>query len=146
MSGADADAGGDLLRLRRGVGLIYVLAGLANWAEIGLALLASSGRLPFSISPRLWSQLFFGHFLLLVVSGLLYLTISYYVSGLFTYLALMDYLVGVPVFMIALPAILGLVIHGAPAALAFLPGGFLLAYGFGLRRGRAMGFFQPRSL
>ena len=131
---------GDLPRLRRGVGAVYLAAGVLHWAEMALALSAAFHKLPFAIPAPLWSRLFFGHFLLLILGGSLYLAVSYFRSGLFTYLALVDYIVGIPVFMIGFPLLFGYVAGGGPWPLAFVPGAFLVAYGWGLRRGRAMGF------
>ena len=119
-----------LLRLRRGVGAIYALSGALH-----CILVALHGPLP--LSARLWSQLYFGHFLLLIVGGALFLTVNYFRSGLFTVEPLVNFIVGIPVFMILLTLAAGWVIHGGASALAFIPGAFLLAYGFRLRRGRA---------
>ena len=135
----------EIQRLRRGIGALYVLAGVVHWAEMGFVTLISYRLIQVHMTGQLWSRMYFAQFLLLVITGPLYLLLAFRRSGLFTYAALVDYLVGVPVFIILLSIVLALLVRGASPALSFLPGGFLLAYGIGLLSGRAVGFLKPVS-
>jgi hypothetical protein len=108
-------------RLRRGVGRFYAAAGLLNWGSLALLWLRP---------PRaLWKLVFFGQFLLLVAGTLLYLAASYAKSGLFEWRPLVDFLIGVALFVVLLT-----VAAAYARWLFWLPGAFLLGYGWRLLR------------
>ena len=130
-----------LLRIRRGWGLIFILSGLFFGGEMVLAVLASLHRLPFIISGRLWSELYYAHFLLTVLAAGLHLFFSFMRDGLFHAEALSDFLVGIGVFFV-LFSVCAVLLMRMPRQLwlAFATPAFLLAYGRGLRAGRPFGF------
>ena len=106
-------------RLRRGVGRIYVAAGLLNWGSLALLRL----RLPVG----LWKLVFFSQFLLLIVGSLLYLALSYARADSFDYHPLVDFLIGVALFVVLLT-----VSAAYAQRLFWLPGAFLIGYGLRL--------------
>lgn len=116
----------EAVRLRRGVGIVYVLAGLLQWGVLAGAWL----RLP---APML-SRLFFGQFLFLIFGGLTYLTASFARTGRFIYHPLVDYLIGVAIFVVLLSFVALILAKGlAGPWLAPAPGLFLIWYGVKLR-------------
>jgi len=113
-------------RLRRGVGVVYVLAGLLQWGVLAGIWL----RLP---APVL-SRLFFGQFLFLILGGLAYLASGFARTGTFLYEPLSDYLIGVAVYVVLLSLVAVILGKGlAGPWLAPTPGLFLIYYGFKLR-------------
>ena len=130
-----------LAGIRRGLGVIFVLAGLLHGAVMTLATLYSLGRLRVVIGPGLWSELYYSHFLFLVLASLGYLTLSYKRSAVFYWETLLDFLVGMLVFIVLLGLVGIVLVRGlANPWLSLLPGTFLAAFGLGLFLGRPMGF------
>ena len=107
--------------LRRVVSRLYIAAGLLNWSSFALLWV----RPPL----LLWKLVFFGQFLLLVVGTLLFLAASYLKSGLFLWRPLLDFLIGVAIFVVLLT-----VAAAYARYLFWLPGAFLLGYGWSLSR------------
>ncbi len=129
-----------ILRLRRGVGVVFVAAGVLHATIMVMATLYSMRLLPFVITARLWSRLYFGHFLALVLGCGLYLALGYRRRG-FYFEPLLDFAAGVAGFNVFLTlTAVALVRHWLPAWLSPIPSAFLLAYGLGLMRGRRFGF------
>lgn len=134
----------EFLRVRRGVGLIYLLAGILHAGIMAFATLYSMGRIPFVITASLWSELYYAHFLFLAMSGGLYLFLSFKKSGLFHFEIMLDYAIGMSAFMLLL-TFTGLALFKGwlPGWFSLTPSGFLLLYGRGLRAGKRFGFFKP---
>lgn len=131
----------ELLRIRRGVGVIYLLSGAVHAAIMILASLYSLRRLPWFIPARLWSEMYYMHFIVFVVSGLGYLFLSFRKSRVFHYEALVDCVVGIGGFIVLMSvAAVLLVKQMVPPWFSLAPSLFLLSYGWGLARGRPMGF------
>ena len=121
------------LPIRRGLGAVYLLAGLLNAVLMILPGLCA-------LNARLWSLLFFGQFLFLVAGGLGWLAYGYRRAGLFFAEPLIDFLLGIGGFVVLLSAA-GWALRRAPLSpwIALSPGAFLLFYGFELIRGRRLG-------
>ncbi len=127
--------------MRRGTGVIYILAGLAHACLMVFASLYSLRRLHVYVSPELWKELYYAHFLTMVVGGLIYLGLSFKQSGIFYYEVLSDFLVGIAAFVILLTIVASLLVSGRVNAwFSLAPSSLLLAYGGGLISGRAFGF------
>jgi len=127
-----------LARIRRGLGLILILAGVVHAFEMILAVLYSQGRLPVVIGPGLWSQLYYAHFLFFVGGSLLYLGLSYRSCGIFYFETLVDFLIAVPIFTILVQAFAQLLVRRLVSPFfSLVPSVFLLAYGFFVRSGRS---------
>lgn len=132
----------ELLRLKRGIGLIYLLAGVLHAGIMAFATLYSQGRVKLVIPAGLWSEMYYAHFLFLALSGGLYLFLSFKRSGTFQFEAVLDYAIGVAAFVLLLSAAGVVLVRGLVSPwLSLVPSGFLLAYGLGLRAGRRFGFF-----
>lgn len=128
----------ETLRLRRGIGSLFITAAGLYLAIMALASLYNTGSLPtVRISAARWSQLFFGHFLFLVLTPLGYLALSFSRTGRFQAQALVDFLTGLLIYLIFF-AIVGLVLVSFPVTpwLSLVPGVFLLYYGVRIRQGR----------
>lgn len=124
---------GEALRLRRGLGAITLACGLLNAAAFALPRL-------LLLSGRLWSLIFFSQFLLLVCGGLGWLAFGYRRSRLFFAEPLIDFLLGVGVFVLLLSAVgWGLSSARLGAGWSLAPGAFLIFYGYELLRGRRLG-------
>ncbi|MBI3552754.1 MAG: hypothetical protein HY077_09555 [Elusimicrobia bacterium] len=133
--------GKDLLRLRRGVGLIYLLGGLIHACMMVYAALYSLGRLRVLIPAEIWKQFYFAHFLFLVLGSLVYLGLSFKQTGIFYYEVLADFLVGLTAFIVIMTGVALLLVSGrANPWWSLSMSGFLAAYGAGLMRGRVCGF------
>jgi hypothetical protein len=126
-----------LLRIRRGLGWLYVLTGLVQTALMGLAVAVSLGWLQVFLTGRQWSQAFYGQFLLLCVAGPMYLLLAFRKERVFIPAVYVDLIAGIPVFVVLLSGVLPLLARGGTRVLALLPGAFLLGYGAGLVSGRA---------
>lgn len=132
-------AGGDLARIRRGLGLIFLLAGLIHAGEMVLAVLYSQGRLPIVIGAGLWSELYFAHFLFLVMGSLLYLALNFRSTGVFHHETLVDFLVGLGVFILLMSAAAHLLVRRLVAPWwSLAPSAFLACYGLFLTSGRGL--------
>jgi hypothetical protein len=105
----------ELLRIRRGLGSIFLAFGLLH--AVGV-LLAPGGRF------------YFAHYLFFVMTGFCYLFFSYRSTRVFHYETLADFLTGLAAFIVLMSPVAGL---------------FLAAYGLGLRRGRPLGFFRAKQ-
>jgi hypothetical protein len=134
-----------LLGLRRGVGALYVLSGVAHWALMALAVSSATGAFDVRISAARWSQLYYGQYMLLIVAGPLYLWLRFRQIGYFVPAVLIDYVVGIPPFVVLMSVILPFLAAGGARFMAFAPGAFLVAYGAGLLSGRAIGFRKKQE-
>lgn len=135
-----------LLRIRRGVGWLYVVAGLLHAANMTFASLYALRKISFHVSAQTWTRLHFGHFLFLVGAPLLYLALSFHRERLFYYEALGDFLVGVAGYFVLLTAVAFLLVSGRVSPwLSLLPSAALLAYGAALISGRAFGVKKPAA-
>lgn len=106
-----------------------------------LASLYSLGRLRIVISPGLWSEMYFAHFLFLVMSAMIYLFLGFRRTGIFYYEVLVDYLVALLFFILMIGIVAYLLVHGKiDTWWSLSPGGFLVVYGIGLVQGKAAGF------
>lgn len=130
-----------LAKIRRGLGVIYLLAAFIHAGEMTLAALYSMGRLPLIIGAGLWSELYYAHFLFLILGGLGYLALSFKRSGIFYYETLVDFLIGIAVFVVLLTLAGVVLVRGAVGPWwSLLPSAFLGAYGVGLLNNRRFGF------
>lgn len=131
----------ELYRIRRGLGLVLIMAGGMHWGLMVFASLYSLGRIRLLIPARLWSEMYYAHFLFLVMAGALYLFLNFRNTRVFHFEALSDYLVAVGIFII-LMSVTGLVLVKGLITpwFSLTPGAFLNAYGFGLWLGRPFGF------
>jgi hypothetical protein len=128
-------------RIRKGLGVLYLLAGLIHAATMVLASLYSLGRLPWVISAGTWSQLYYAHYLFMALGGGAYLALSFRADGLFYPESLLDFAVGFGVFVPLVSVTAVLLVRGLVSAwFSLVPSAFLLAYGAGLLRGRRLGF------
>lgn len=130
-----------LRRIRRGVGLILILAGLISLGEMIFASLYSMGRVPILVSARLWSELYYAQYLFMTLGGGMYLLLSFRQAGVFHYEALVDFIIAVGVFTMLL-GLAGFVLVRELTVpwFSLLPGSFLVSYGAGLVAGRSFGF------
>lgn len=99
--------------------------------------LALSG-LATGLSPAAWSWFFFAHFLALILGGMGLLAWRFS-RGEIDYRALSEHLVAIGCYVLAL-SLAGAWARSRPQA-GLIPGLWLLAYGWGLWRGRRFGFF-----
>lgn len=132
-----------MLRLRRGLGVLFVIAGVVHAALMAAATLYSLGKIHVLVSARLWSELTFGHFLGLVLGSGLYLTLGYWRANEFYFEPLLDFLAGVAAFDLILTGTVFLLAKRLlPPFFSPVPSAFLIAYGAGLLSGRRFGFWQ----
>jgi len=128
-------------RIRRALGLVFVVSGLLHSLQAGLVLFYSLGLVHLHITARLWSRMHYGLFLFTVLAGGSFLFFSFRRAGLFYAQTLLDFAVGIGIFVL-LVSLLGLLLGRHPSPwIALLPSAFLLAYGLGLYRGRSLGFW-----
>ena len=128
----------DILRLRRGTGIIYMISAVLHAAAMTFACLCLFGKLHVAVPPALWPKIFFAHFLVLILGRILYLTLGFQKAGIFYYEVLADFLVGIAVFIVLLSAIAFRLVSGQLSPWYTLaPSAFLFLYGFGLLQGRA---------
>lgn len=126
--------------IRRGLGIIYILSGLLHGAEMVFATLYSMGKIPLVVTARLWSQMYYAHFLFMVLAGGSFLALSYRRSGLFYPETLIDFLIGIGVFVILISLIgLALVRGLLNPWFSLVPSAFLAFYGYELLQGRRLG-------
>ena len=131
----------DLLRLRRGAGIVYLAAAVIHAGEMIFATLYSLGRLHVYVPAQLWKELYYAHFLFLILGGLIYLGLGFKQCGIFYYEVLADFLVGVAAFVVLLTAVASLLASGRINPWFSLTiSAFLAAYGLGLIQGRVFGF------
>lgn len=135
-----------LRRIRRGVGWLYVVAGLVHAANMVFASLYALRKIPFHVSAEAWTRLHFGHFLLLVGASTTYLALSFRKERLFYYEALLDFLVGVGVFIVLMTITAAILVTGRGTPwISLIPSAFLVIYGRLLIAGRPMGVRSPAS-
>lgn len=131
----------ELLRLKRGLGLIYILAGASHAWLMAFATLYSLGRVKLVIPASLWSEMYYAHFLFLCLAGGLYLFLCFRKTRTFNFEATVDYSVGVAVFILLLTFTGAALYKGwVNPWFSLAPSVFLLAYGLGLRAGKRFGF------
>lgn len=130
-----------LRRIRLGVGVVFIIAGLFHMAQNAFAALWATHRIHLQVSPTLWAHLYFGQFLFMILAGLGYLTLSFYQEGIFYYEALGDFLAGLGGFLAVIPFVaVGIVYRKISPWASLTPGLLLAAYGVGLTLGRRFGF------
>ncbi len=128
----------ETLRLRRGLGTLFVAAAVLYLAIMAFASLYNTGGLPqVRVSAARFSQLFFGHFLFVAVAPLAYLGVNFRRTKQFRAQALVDCLTGLLIYMIFF-ALVGVLVASFAVTpwLSLLPGLFLLYYGLRVRHGR----------
>ncbi len=131
----------DILRLRRGVGFIYIIAGFIHASEMVFVSLNALHLLHLSFPPGFWPKFFFAPFLFLILGSLSYLTLGFRECGIFYYEVLADFLVGIAGFIVIFSAIAFTLRdnHISPWY-SLVPSVFVLAFGLGLMQGRVCGF------
>lgn len=98
-----------------------------------LAIFYSQGKIPVLITAAMWSRIYFGHFLFMVLGGASLLFFSYRNTGLFFAQNLVEFMLGVGAFVILFSAAGAILAKGRGSPWISLgPGGFLLYYGFRL--------------
>ena len=128
------------LPIRRGLGDFFIMAGVLHLAEMIFATLYCLGQIPIIVSASLWSKLYFAHFLFLVVGGIAYLAWRFKIAGLFYAENLVDFLLGVGIFVILLSLSGTLLVRRLINPwFSLAPGTFLFLYGAGLWQGRRFG-------
>jgi hypothetical protein len=133
----------ELARIRRGLGLIFILAGIIQTATMVLATLYSLGKLPVVIGAGVWSQLYFAQFLFLVMGSVLYLGLSFKQAELFYFEALADFAVGTTLFILVLTVLAHLLVRRVVSPWWSLLDGLVLAgYGFFVRAGGLSGLIR----
>ena len=123
---------------RRGLGLIFLLAGALYFTQMIFAVLHIQGWLPsIYVSAKAWSWLYYGHFLFLVLAGMSYLTLDCARTGLFSAQGLVDFLAGLLFFLIFYFILIAVLVRFRLTAwLSLWPGMVLFYYGFRLKRGK----------
>lgn len=131
----------DILRLRRGVGLIYIIAGVLHAGEMVFVSLNSLHILHLSFPAGFWLPFFFAPFLFLILGSMSYLGLGFSECGIFYYEVLADFLVGIAGFFV-LFSVIAFTLRDHPVSpwFSLLPSVFVLAFGVGLRQGRTCGF------
>lgn len=128
------------LAIRKGLGFIYLLSGLFHLAVMVFATLYSLGRIHFIVTGRLWSEMYYAHFLFMVLAGAGYLTLSSRRGGVFYPETLVDFLVGIGAFIVMIGIAGLLLVRGLVSPwFSLTPGAFLVYYGTGLLRGSRLG-------
>ncbi len=131
----------ELLRLRRGIGIIYLLGGLIHAAMMVYAALYSLGRIHAVIPAGLWSEFYFAHFLFMVLGGFIYMGLSFKQARIFYHEILIDYMVGIGAFFVIMTAVALILVRRLVSPWFSLSmSGFLVFYGLGLMTGRICGF------
>ncbi len=126
--------------LRKGVGVIFILAGVLHAGSMALAAWLLRG-LPLVQKAEILELYYYVHFILLIAGSCAYLFYGYWRAQAFFIEPFMDFLAGLGLFVLVVGvagALIAHVSHGA--TLFFLPGVFLMAYGAGLIQGHAFGF------
>ena len=125
--------------MRRPLGRLSVAFGFLHLLPVAYVWLSSGGPAPLTISARSWSLFFYIHFIALVTTGLGYQAFRGAREKIFHGGPLIDFLIGVTVFMI-LETFVGLALRrGAGASWpALLPGLMLIAFGVRLGTGRPL--------
>lgn len=134
-----------LLRIRRGVGWIFVFAGLLHAAQMVFASLYSLRRVAVYVSAETWTRMHFGHFLLLVCSSVLYLTLAFRREGIFYYEALADFLAGLGAFVVLMSIVAVILVQQRTTPwISLIPSAVLVGYGAGLIAGRPLGVLRSK--
>ena len=119
----------------RGVGAVFMVFGALSCLMMSAAALYAEGRLSFLIPTAAWSQLYMAHYGCAVFCAAAYLWLGWRRTGSIPRLAIMLFAVGMVVYSTVFVAVgLLLLKKLLPSWGAVLPGGFLLWYGWTLRR------------
>ena len=126
-------------RLRRSLGRVCVVFGLAHLLPVAFVWLSSGGPVPVLIAARTWSLFFYIHFIALVAGGLGLQAMTAARAKVFYGGPLIDFLIGVAGFMI-LETFVGLALRrgAGPSWPVLLPGLLLIAFGGRLGTGRPL--------
>ena len=126
-------------RLRKALGWVCLAFGLMHLLPVAFVWLSSSGPSPVLVSARAWSFFFYAHFIALVAGGLGLQAFTAARAKLFYGGPLIDFLLGVTVFMI-LETVAGLVLRrgAGPSWPILLPGLMLVAFGLRLNTSRPL--------
>lgn len=112
---------------RSRLGLLCAGFGVLSLAPLALAWLSSHGPTPMSISAAMWSKIFFGEFIWLVVLGYGYILSVTAKKHMFHGGPMIDFSIGLAGVMIAFGFGRG-----------WIPGLFLVLFGLRLMTGRAL--------
>ena len=113
--------------LRARLGLLCAAFGALSLAPLALSWLSAYGPAAMPLSGSIWSRLFFGQFVALVVFGYGYILVGAARTRVFHGGPMIDFTIG-----------LGLLVVAASFAHAWIPGVFLLAFGARLGTGRPL--------
>lgn len=120
------------------LGAICAGFGLIHLLPVMFILLSSGGPAPVLVSASVWSQLFFGHFVGLVMGGLGYLLFDSAHKQIFHGGPVIDFLLLLTGFILVSSVGGVLLSKGTgPSWPALLPGIYLIILGLRLRTGRA---------
>jgi hypothetical protein len=134
-----------LARLRHGLGIILLIGGVIHLCEMALASFYAMGKLRIMIPGRLWSEMYFAHFLYLVMAAMIYLVLGFKRTGVFYYEVLVDYLVALVVFIVLIGVMGYLLVNQKVGEwFSMLPGLFLVYYGLRLMWNLSFAFPLPR--
>lgn len=131
----------DILRLRRGVGMIYMITAFLHAAEMVFVSVDAPRLLHLSLPAAFWLPFFFAPILFLILASMSYMVMGFRAAGIFYYEVLADFLAGIAVFVVLFSAVaFGLRGNAINRWFSLAPSAFVLAFGFGLVRGRTCGF------
>ena len=120
---------------RRGVGAVFMVFGALSCIMMSAAALYAEGRLSFLIPAAAWSQLYMAHYGCAVFCAAAYLWLGWRRTGSIPRLAIVFFAIGMVVYSAVFMAVgLLLLRRLLPSWASLLPGGFLLWYGWTLRR------------
>ena len=125
--------------LRRSLGRVCVFFGLGHLLPVAFVWLSSGGPAPVMIAARTWSIFFYAHFIALVTGGLGLQAVAGARAKVFYGGPLIDFLIGVTIFMMFETAA-GLALRrgAGPSWPALLPGLLLVAFGIRIGTGRPL--------
>lgn len=112
---------------RSRLGLLCAAFGALSLAPLLMSWLSTYGPAPLALPATVWSRLFFGQFIALVVSGYGYILALTAKKDVFHGGPMLDFTIG-----------LGLLAIASSFGRPWIPGVFLLAFGLRLTTGRAL--------